>query len=430
MDLKDMILISVDDHIVEPPDMFERRLPRKYQDRAPRVVGTAETGVFRWVFEGAASPSLTTAATVGRPASEKMIEPTSYEHIRPGAYDVHERVKDMSANGVLAALNFPSFPRFAGQIFTNVAKTDPDLALAVLQAYNDWHIDEWCGSYPDRFIPCAVTPMWDPKLQAAEVRRVAEKGCHAVTFSMNPYKLDLPSLHSDTWDPFWAACDELETIVCTHLGSASYEVITSPDAPYLSRWSVIGAMLMYTAADLVWSPVFRKFDKLKFALSEGGIGWIPSLLERVDYVYEHHVSWDTKSEYHGKLPSEILLERLVTCFIQDEVGVDNLGRLNTDMVTWESDYPHPDSTWPLSPESAFASLDRLGDDALVNKITHENAMRVFQFDPFSIRPREQCTVGALRSEVVGRDLSNQHARQMSSAGSKKQGENIFAQATQ
>jgi predicted TIM-barrel fold metal-dependent hydrolase len=403
MELKDLVLVSVDDHIVEPPEMFAGRLPKKYAASAPRVVATTN-GSFVWEFEGIPATSLTTSATVGRPREEKFAEPTSFDQIRPGTYNVHERVKDMSANGVLAALNFPSFPRFCGQMFAEVAARDAELALAVVRAYNDWHIDDWCGQYPDRFIPCAIVPIWDPKLMVNEVKRVAAKGCHAVTFSMNPYKLGLPSLHSDHWDPFWAVCDELSTIVCTHLGSGSYEIITSPDAPYLTRLTILSSMLLHTAADLVWSPVLRKFKNLKFALSEGGIGWVPYFLERADYVYTHHVSWLPDHQYKDALPSELFRDHIITCFIEDEVGIGDMKYFNPDMVTWESDYPHPDSTWPLSAESAYNGANQL-DDQLINKLTYQNAMRLFQFDPFTVRTRERCTVGALRGEVEGHNTS-------------------------
>jgi hypothetical protein len=181
-------------------------------------------------------------------------------------------------------------------------------------------------------------------------------------------------------------------------------VSTSPDAPYLSSITSIGIMLSCTTSDLMWAPMLRKYPNLKFALSEGGIGWVPYFLERVDYTYEHHVAWRPDHEYYGVRPSEIFNERIITCFIDDEFGVANIDRFNTDMVTWESDYPHPDSTWPSSPETAYGALSHLSDE-LINKITHENVMRLFQFDPFKHRTREQSTVGSLRGEVAGRDTS-------------------------
>jgi predicted TIM-barrel fold metal-dependent hydrolase len=252
-------------------------------------------------------------------------------------------------------------------------------------------------------IPLMIPPIWDPELLAAEVRRNAAKGCHAVTFSENPSKLGYPSLHSDHWDPFWAACDDEGTVVCLHIGSSSQLMITAPDAPMDVLISLQPINLVQAAADLVWSPIFRKFPNLTFALSEGGIGWIPYVMERIDYVYQHHHKW-TGQDFGDKLPSQVFHERVVTCFIDDAFGVENRHHLNLDNITWECDYPHSDSTWPTSPEALMKSLDGVPDDE-IRKITHENAMRIFQYDPFSVIPKEQCTVGALRGRAAGWDIS-------------------------
>lgn len=401
MNINDLILVSVDDHIIEPPDLFDGLLPAKFQDRAPRV--EYHDRGYAWVFESSITYTGGLNAVVGRPPDEYGLEPTSYEQMRAGCYDVHERVKEMDANGVLASLNFPTFPRFSGQFFAEQASHDPELALAVVRAYNDWHIDVWAGSYPGRFIPCTVPPLWDPEAMAAEVRRTAAKGSHSVTFSMNPHRLGYPSLHTDHWDPFWQACEETETVVNMHIGSASFEPETSPDAPINVRLNCGGINIFPTAADLLWSPILRRFKTLKFALDEGGIGWIPYFLERADYVFKHHEAW-TGQDFEGKTPSEIFNEHIITCFIDDAFGIANLEYMNSDMVTWECDYPHSDTTWPYSPESVERYVHGV-DDEIIDKVTHLNAMRLFSADIFSIRPRETCTVGYLRSQGAGHDVS-------------------------
>ena len=127
-----------------------------------------------WLFEGVEIPNFGLNAVSGRPQEEYGIEPTRFDEIRRGCWDVDARIDDMNAGGVLASLCFPSFPQFCGQIFANTE--DKDLALAVLQAYNDWHIEEWAGAHPGRFIPLSLVPYWDPELMAAEVRRMAAQG--------------------------------------------------------------------------------------------------------------------------------------------------------------------------------------------------------------------------------------------------------------
>ena len=228
MQLNDLIIVSVDDHVVEPPDLFERHLPAKYADIAPRLVHK-DDGTDVWSFQGFEVPNIGLNAVAGRPKEEYGIDPTSFEEIRDGCFDVEKRVLDMNANGVLGSLNFPSLPGFAGRLFASL--DDKDTSVVLAQAYNDWHIDEWCGYAPERFIPLAIPMIWDPEACAAEIRRVAKKGCHAITFPENPEPLGLPSLHSDHWDPVWQAASDEGTIVNMHIGSSGKLVMTAADAP-------------------------------------------------------------------------------------------------------------------------------------------------------------------------------------------------------
>ncbi|MCU1462922.1 MAG: amidohydrolase 2 [Acidimicrobiales bacterium] len=399
MQLEDLILVSVDDHVVEPPDMFDRHLSAKWRDVAPRIV-QKDDGTDVWQYDGKEIPNIGLNAVAGRPPEEYGMEPTSFAEIRPGCYDIDQRIRDMNANGVLGSMCFSSFPNLCGQLFAR--SSDLDAALAILQAYNDWHIEEWCGSYPGRFIPLILPPIWDPELMAAEVRRVAAKGCHAVSFSENPAKLKLPSFHSDHWDPFWSACQDEGTIVCMHIGSSSSMVITAPDAPIDVLISLQPVNIVQAAADLLWSPVLRKFRELKVALSEGGIGWIPYFFDRVDWIYTRHHAW-TGQDFGDQLPSQFFRERFVTCFIDDPTGITVRDRVGIDTICWECDYPHSDSTWPTSPEFLMKSLDGVPDDE-IDKMTYQNALRHFRFDPFAHRPKEQCSVGALRALAADVDV--------------------------
>ncbi len=402
MNVEDMIFISVDDHVVEPPDMFEGRLPSKYADLAPKVVKT-DIGDDVWTYNGATIPNVGLNAVAGRPREEYGIEPTSFDEMRRGCYDVDERVKDMSAGGVLGSICFPSFPSFSGRLFANTE--DKDLALAVTQAYNDWHIDGWCGAYPDRFIPMALPILWDPALCADEIRRVAAKGCHAMTFTENPAELGYPSFHDEHWDPMWRALVDEGVVVNIHLGSSGKLAVTAPNAPMDVMITLQPMNICMAAADLVWSRVFKEYPDIKVALSEGGTGWIPYFLDRLDRTYEMHHLW-TGQDFGNERPSDIFRRHILTCFIADPVGVNLRNDIGIDNICWEQDYPHSDSSWPEAPEefaAVCAKYDVPDDD--INKMSHENAMRWYQFDPFSKRARENCTVGALRAEVAGHDVS-------------------------
>ena len=402
MNVEDLVLVSVDDHIIEPREMFDAHIPERYRDRAPRVL-TDDDGSEYWLFEGERAAYMGLNAVAGCPPEEYGLNPTRYDQMRKGCYDVHERVRDMNANGVLGSLNFPTFPHFCGQLFAR--QQDKDLSLAVVRAYNDWHIDEWCGAYPERFIPCGITPYWDPDLMAEEVRRIAGKGCHAVTFSENPEKLGHPSLHSDHWDSFWDACQESETVVCLHIGSSSSLLLTASDAPADVMISITPMNSFLALNDLMWTSIFKKFPRIKIAMSEGGIGWIPYALERMDYVYEHHHSW-TGADFGGRRPSDVYRDHIVTCFIDDASGLELRHRVGIDSITWECDYPHSDCFWPDAPEQVLAELNAAGaDDSDINKITWQNACNFFSWDPFARTPREQANVGALRAQGADVDVS-------------------------
>ncbi|TDT98361.1 putative TIM-barrel fold metal-dependent hydrolase [Streptomyces sp. 846.5] len=401
MDRDDMILISVDDHVIEPPDMFVNHLPERYKDDAPQLIHQ-EDGTDTWKFRETVIRTAALNAVAGRPKEEYGLEPQALDEIRPGCYDVNERIADMNAGGILAQMNFPSFPGFAARLF---ATEDPDFSLALVRAYNDWHIDEWCGAHPGRFIPMAIPAIWDPELCAAEVRRVSAKGCHSLTFTENPAVLGYPSFHDPYWNPLWKALSDTDTVMSVHIGSSGRLAIPAVDSPPDVMITLQPMNIVSAAADLLWSQPLKDYPDLKIALSEGGTGWIPYFLERVDRTFEMHSAW-TLQDFGGKLPSEVFREHFLTCFISDPVGVKLRHDIGIDNIAWECDYPHSDSMWPEAPEELIGVMNRFDvSDSDINKMTHENAMRWYSFAPFAHVPREQATVGALRKLAKGHDVS-------------------------
>jgi predicted TIM-barrel fold metal-dependent hydrolase len=400
----DMILISVDDHIVEPPDMFKNHLPKKYLDDAPQLVHNPD-GSDTWQFRDIVIPNVALNAVAGRPKEEYGLEPQGLDEIRPGCYKVDERVKDMNAGGVLGSMCFPSFPGFAGRLF---ATEDAEFSLALVQAYNDWHVEEWCGAYPARFIPMTLPVIWDAEACAKEIRRNAKRGVHSLTFTENPSAMGYPSFHDiDYWRPMWEALVDTETVMNVHIGSSGRLAITAPDAPMDVMITLQPMNIVQAAADLLWSAPVKEFPTLKIALSEGGTGWIPYFLDRVDRTYEMHSTW-TGQDFGGKVPSEVFRDHFLTCFISDPVGVELRNQVGIDNICWEADYPHSDSLWPDAPEALEEIFDKHNaTDAEINKMTYENAMKWYHFDPFTHISKEQATVGALRRAAEGHDVSTQ-----------------------
>jgi predicted TIM-barrel fold metal-dependent hydrolase len=402
MNVDDMILVSIDDHVVEPPDMFERHMPAKYADRAPKVVVT-ETGEEQWEFQGNAAGTMALNAVVGWPKEDWGFDPVSFEEMRPGTYNVDERVRDMNRNGVLASMCFPTFAGFSG---TNLlGGTDRDLTRVVVQAYNDWHIDEWAGAHPGRFIPLAIAPVWDPQALAAEMRRVAAKGCRAVTMPELPHVVGLPSYHDvEHWRPFFETVSELGIIMCLHIGGGLGALAYPPGAPMDNLMILATQVSVLAAQDLLWGPVMRSYPDLKIAWSEAGIGWIPFFLDRCDRHFRQQ-SW-LNHDFGGKLPSEVFREHSLACFVSDPTALKVSHDIGMDIIAWEADYPHSDALWPDAPEAVLGEMTAAGcTDEEMDKITWQNTCRFFDYDPFTHVPKSESNVGALRAVAVDVDTT-------------------------
>ncbi|BBY22171.1 amidohydrolase family protein [Mycobacterium stomatepiae] len=400
MNIGDLILVSVDDHLIEPPDVFDNHLPAKYLDRAPKLV-PGPNGVERWVFQDMEIGSVGLNAVASWPKEEWSLDPVGMAEMRPGCYDVHHRVRDMDAAGILMSMCFPTMGGFSGRAFNDSA--DKELTGVVISAYNDWHIDEWCGAYPGRFIPLGVLPLWDVDACIAELRRLAAKGVRAVTFPETPYAIGLPSFQSGHWDPLLKVVSELGVVLCLHIGLGIRLLQQAPDSSVDNFIVIAGQISAITASDLLLGPTLRKFPDLRIALSEGGIGWIPFFLDRAD---RHHNNQVWTGNRDQRLPSEVFKEHVLACFITDPSGLQLRQQIGVDNIAWECDYPHSDSNWPHAAEELHEELwNANATDEEIHKITWQNSCRFFGVDPFATVPREQATVAALRAGAADVDTS-------------------------
>ena len=400
MDMNDLILVSVDDHNVEPPDAFIRHFPEKLRDKAPKIIKKRNKDV--WFFEDKIYPTVGTNAVVGRPRSEYGFEPDAFDRMRKGCYDAKARVDDMNVNGVLGSLNFPTFPNFAGMTFLGVE--DKTMATHAVRAYNDWHIHDWCGAAPGRFIPMVILPLWNMQDTLAELKRASDLGVHAITFPDNPALIGLPSIHDDYWKPMWKALNDYKMVINCHIGTGARAAHASDDTPIAAWITTMPMSISNSAADWVYASIWKEYPDMRMALSEGGIGWIPYFLERADFTHEHHGEWTHYDFGDGRKPSDVFKKHILTCFIDDQFGLENLRFLNEDLVAWECDYPHSDTLWPNAPDYLWASVKSLSRTT-IDKITHLNAMKLYSFDPFALLGRENCTVGALREAGKDVDIS-------------------------
>ena len=367
-------LFSVDDHIVEPADVWTKRLPKKYQEKGPHVI-EAEGRQF-WVFEDQRSATMGLNAVAGKAPEDWGTDPVRFTDLIPGCYNAAARADDFRADGIVGSVLFPSLPGFGGRVFFEMK--DKELADLCVRAYNDFVIDEWCAAAPDIFVPTIILQLWDPELAAAEIRRCAERGARAVSFPENPAYLKLPSLHTDHWDPVFHAFEETGLVCSMHLGSSGHIPMPTPDSHFSVAITAAPAVVgIETITDMLFGTLPRRFPDVQFVMTEGGVGYIPYVLERADFVWGKHRFW---APFGDVKPSEIFHRQFAVCAVNEAFGLSReaIDLIGIDNILWESDYPHSETTWPSSQRDAARVLGHLKADE-IDKITYQNAERIFNF---------------------------------------------------
>jgi predicted TIM-barrel fold metal-dependent hydrolase len=393
-------LISVDDHVVEPPAVWTSRLPARVRQQGPHV--RRERGVLNWeglaprweiggadaewadvwYYEDWVYPLQRGFAQSGF-LDENPHRAITYDEVLPGAYLREERLQSMDANHTDVSICFPNLVRFCGQLF--LERTDKDVALLCVQAYNDWMIDEWSGTErPARLVPLTMVPLWDVGLATAEVRRCAEKGSHAVTFPEAPPALGLPSIFSGYWDPFFTACDETDTVLNLHVGSSSKMIETAVDAPRDMAQCFLFVNSQLAFSDWLYSGLLEEFHHLKVVLSEGQVGWMPFLMQRIDNIWKKSPGgWEARARRAKQLPSSSVPGRVFGCIFDDLQGLLNHEAVGLGQIMIETDFPHNDSTFPDS-EKVIGDLVKaagLGEDEIY-QVVRGNAIGAYGLDRY------------------------------------------------
>jgi predicted TIM-barrel fold metal-dependent hydrolase len=373
-------IISADDHMIEPPGLWSERVPAAYRDRCPRIVEVE--GRQAWLYEdeltyipmGSCRP-LPGFSEAGYPPAPGTAR---FDEIRPGCYDPAERLADMDLDGVWGQLTFPNFARFAGhRFYRNVS--DLGAGLVCLRTYNDYLLDEWCATDPQRLYGVAILPLYDIELAVAEAERVLANGARAIAFSENPTVLGLPSIHTRHWDPLWAVVSEARAPICMHIGSSSRLVTTSDDAPPTVLVTLNGVNAMMAGADWLMAGVLERFPGLRLILSEGGAGWIPYLLERAEKAFhDARLDRDLSIGQGGKgtrAPAELFADHMFVCLVDEHFALRSLGDVPVDNLVWEGDYPHGDGRWPHNRAYLEEVLSDVPDTEAV-KIAETNLRRL------------------------------------------------------
>jgi predicted TIM-barrel fold metal-dependent hydrolase len=377
-------VVSVDDHLVQPPELWIERVPRRYRDEAPHV--EQRDGHDVWVFGDRVEDSLGMADVVGKNTDGHTTFDLAgrYADLRRAAYDPIARLADMDEGGVLAQLCFPEVFGFSGARLSG--HPDKDLSLTCIRAYNDFVLDTWCASAPGRYIPMVIVPLWDATLAADEVRRCAAEGAKAIAFPENPLPLGYPSIHDKdrVWDPLFDVAQETGMPLVMHMGTSAFVPNVAPDAPVLVKHSFYFLNTGYALIDWMLSDNFERFPRLRCFWAEGDIGWIPYVFQRLDRKW--HLSGRFTGHPLPNPPTSYVKDHVFTCFIEDAVGIRIIDEIGIDQVMIEVDYPHSDSTWPHTAKVVEEQLGDLPHEDIV-KITRGNAERLFDFQPSAIGSR-------------------------------------------
>lgn len=380
------LVVDCDSHWTEPPDLFTRLAGPKDRDRVPHV--EVVDGERMWVFDGEPVGRFSAGGVIGRDGKKESADIALYhwdfEQIHVGAHDPKVRLQVMDECGIDAQIIFPSTIGLGGEGLGQ--STDPELSLRTVRLYNDAQAQIQAESN-ERLLPLPVMPSWNVELSAAEARRVATMGARGVNMTSDPQDIGGPDLADPAWDPFWEACTEEHLPVHFHIGaSVTAETFRGkyhwPSQPPNTQLALSGTLLFIgnarVVANAIVSGVFDRYPDLKMVSVESGVGWIPFILEALDY----EMAENAPEEFAQlkKRPSEYFPSNLYATF-WFENNRNKLPELieavGEDSILFETDFPHPTCLYPNPLQSVEGKLATLSPQAR-RKILGENARKLYR----------------------------------------------------
>ncbi len=386
-------VIDTDTHITEPGDLWSSRLPAKFVDRAPRIAMDPAMGLEIWYIDG--EPA---GLPVGHTAVAGWHEPfpaapSSMAEVPAAAYDASARLEYMDSIGIWAMALYPNLGGFGNQTFLRLG--DAEMMLACVQAYNDF-LTEWVAADPRRFIPITAIPFWDVPASVAEIERCAKLGHKGVLFSGEPQSLGQPFLGDHHWDPIWNAAVDADLPVSFHIGSGNFMEGFSPERIEVDGIGATNARIASSLflengkqlIDLLVSGVLARHEKLKVVSVESGIGFLPFILESVDYTFKYSQIRKERPEFK-MLPSEYFRRQVYGCYFFEELAPDRLlDVIGEDNVLFETDYPHPVCLYGNVRETIDAGL-RNQSESVRRKLLFDNAAKLYKIEA----PDRPCVFG-------------------------------------
>ena len=370
-------LISSDNHVNEPRDLFTSRAPKHLVDKVPRVLQGKDGGE-GWSSDGA-PPKRTYGleAMAGFARNEYRMSGLRFDQLRKGNYDGAEHLKDMDIDGIYASTTYPGF---GASLYVH---PDKEVALACFKIYNDWILDEFQAADSTRLCGLALAPTEIGIAETAEeIKRVAKKGCRAMYIPGSPL---MPYNHPTHYEPLWQAASEHGITLCMHRNHGGPPDKTDWDFFQQDKVSIGGIVTRYFSAVrpfsyLIFSGLFDRYPDLKLVGAEVDCGWVPFWVQTLSHHWEIQKSW-----FPVKLkrdPAEFIGKNIFTTNVDDYVGYDliktGLFPYLSSMTMFSSDYPHSATIWPNSRQVANKMIDGM-KPADARKALSENAVRVFGF---------------------------------------------------
>jgi predicted TIM-barrel fold metal-dependent hydrolase len=367
----DVRLVSVNDHVVEPPDLWTRGAARGADaDEAPQVVDLGPAQGQAWCFgsQQISVPKLAVIAAPGAGAPDGRAR--RVEDFHPAVNQPAARLAAMDEDRVQVHTLLPHVSGFAGERLRFLASGEA--WTAAVRTYNDFVLDEVCAHDPTRLVGVAILPLHDVAATVAELERAVAKGARAVSFPHDPASLGVPSLYTGEWDPLFAAAQAADVPVFVHIGTGGGPASANLGGPTSAGTllAMAGVDAVAVAADLVFSHVLSRHPRLRVVLLEGGVAWIPYLDDRMTFFLRREGVWPTDGSLLS--PVEVLRAQVAASFIEDPTGVALRDEVGIDRLLWQTDFPHADTYWPHSRDQLEAALVDV-PEADARAIGEENA---------------------------------------------------------
>ncbi|MAG30330.1 MAG: amidohydrolase [Deltaproteobacteria bacterium] len=382
----DLAIIDVDAHITEPHDLWSSRAPASLKGRLPRVEQTPEGP--RWIVDrdvqiASGNPS----SVIGRDGQKSRgteFFGWQIEDVHEACYDMKARVSLLDEFGIFAQILYPNVAGFGSQNFMKIE--DDDLRRACAQIYND-AMAEIQSESDGRLLPMALMPWWNIEQSVAEVERAADLGLKGIVMCSDPDSIGLPDLGDDAWKPFWDVCNDAEVPVNFHIGASetAFNMFgrAAWDSMGLRQRLALGSSALFVEnsrviSNMLYSGIFDRCPKLKIVSVESGIGWIPFVLESIDY--EWNETGSQKEVPLEMAPSEYFKKHVYGCFWFEKTAPARLiDQVGEDNVLFETDYPHPTCLYPHVREY-IDEISADWSDTRKRKILQDNAAQLYKID--------------------------------------------------